>query len=61
MTNKKVKEKPEQDVFSKASILASNRYANRRDLVTAVLPDDFSGTLNDVDALLDKFLKGKVK
>ena len=37
--------------FTKAQLVASQRYAHRRDLIGALL----------VDALIEKFMKGKVR
>ena len=42
---------------SKEQLLRSNRYANRRDLIGALLEDDKQYTL----AAIDNFMKGKVK
>lgn len=50
-----------EPVFSKEQILASDRYANRRDLVDALLDTDKSYTLETVDNLIDKYMKGQVK
>jgi hypothetical protein len=50
-----------EPVFSKEQILASDRYANRRDLVDALLDTDKSYTLKTVDNLIDKYMKGQVK
>lgn len=47
-------------VFSKEQILASNRYADRRDLVDALLNND-SYTIDTVDKLIDEYMKGQVK
>lgn len=57
--------KPEQSeqtkpVFSKEQILASDRYANRRDLVDALLAND-SYTIDTVDKLIEEYMKGQVK
>lgn len=60
MATKKIKSK-EESTFTKEQILASNKYANRKDICKTVIPEDFNGTLNEVDALIDKFMKGKVK
>lgn len=49
------------DVFSKASILKSKRYSNRRDALSFLLKDDESYTLEQVDDILDNFMKGSVK
>ena len=50
-----------EPLFSKEQILASDRYANRRDLVDALLDTDKSYTLETVDNLIDKYMKGQVK
>ena len=50
-----------EPVFSKEQILASDRYANRRDLVDALLDTDKSYTLKTVDNLIDKYMNGQVK
>ena len=60
MANKK--EKAEKEVkFEKADLLKAERYKDKRDLVSAVLPDNFKGTIADADTLIEKFMKGKVK
>lgn len=47
--------------FSKEQILASARYANRRDLVDALLDKDKSYTFETVDNTIEKYKKGQVK
>jgi hypothetical protein len=47
--------------FSKEQILASARFANRRDLVDALLDENKSYTLETVDNLVEKYMKGQVK
>lgn len=59
MANKSSETKQET-VYTKEQILASNRYANKRDVCKAVLPDNFNGTLSEADSLIEKFMKGKV-
>lgn len=49
-----------QTEFDKQQILTSKRYRNKRDLVDALLDDNEKYTLETVDKLLDKFMKGKV-
>lgn len=49
-----------EPMFSKEQILASDRYANRRDLVDALL-ENKSYTLETVDNLIEKYMKGQVK
>nr|DAQ86818.1 MAG TPA: hypothetical protein [Caudoviricetes sp.] len=47
--------------FIKEQILASARYANRRDLVDALLDKDKSYTFETVDNMIEKYKKGQVK
>ena len=44
--------------FTKAQLVASQRYVHRRDLIGALLEDGKTYTLNEVDALIEKFMKG---
>ena len=59
MATKKTEIKQEV-LFTKEQILASNKYATKKDVCNTVIPDDFHGTLNEVDVLIDNFMKGKV-
>lgn len=47
--------------YTKEQLAASRRYANRRDLISALLEDGKTYTLAEADALIDTFMKGKVK
>lgn len=60
MANKKAETKQEV-LFTKEQILASKKYSNRRDVLGAILVDSKTYTLEQVDSLLEKFMKGKVK
>ena len=53
-------ETKQENVFTKEQILASKKYANRRDVLGAILSDDGKYTFEKVDSLLEKFMKGKV-
>lgn len=54
--------KPAPATFSKSHILTFKRYANRRDLLTQLLKDGENYTLDQVDGLIQNFMKkGKVK
>lgn len=48
-------------VFPKERILAFQRYANRRDLLSILLKDGQEYTHDQVQNLIDNFMKGKVK
>lgn len=50
-----------QAAYTKEQLVASRRYADRRDLISALLEDGRSYTTDEVDALIKKYLKGKVK
>lgn len=50
-----------QAAYTKEQLAASRRYADRRDLISALLEDGRSYTTDEVDALIKKYLKGKVK
>ena len=60
MATKNIENK-QKNLFTKEQILASNKYADKKDVCNTVIPDDFHGTLNEVDVLIEKFMKGKVK
>ena len=48
-------------VFSKESILTFHKYAKRRDLLSALLKDEKKYAIDQVDKLIQNFMKGKVK
>jgi len=58
MAEKKNKEAP---AFTKGQLLASKKYANRRDILNALLADGKTYTTAQVDALIEKYMKGPVK
>lgn len=45
-------------VFAKRRILKMKRYAKRRDLLSVLLDDEKMYTLDQVDGLIDDFMKG---
>lgn len=47
--------------FTKKQILGAKRYEHRKDVCTAVVPDDFNGTFAEVDTLIENYMKGMVK
>lgn len=59
MASKKNETKQETK-FSKEQILTSKKYADRRDVLGAVLAENKTYTFNQVDSLLERFMKGKV-
>lgn len=60
-----MKEKKEEVVnaatFTKDQILQSQKYAHSKDVVNVVLKGDQSYTLNQVDDLIQEFMKVEVK
>lgn len=47
--------------FSKEQLLRSVRYRKRRDLIGALLQDGGEYTLEEVNAKIENYMKGKVK
>jgi len=45
---------------SKEKLLKSKRYAAKKDLVSALLDDNNDYTIQEVDVMIEKYLKGKV-
>ena len=46
--------------YRKEKIITMNRFAKRRDLLSALLVDGKSYTLDQVETMIQKFMKGKV-
>lgn len=66
MTTRKKKAEGEQPavgvpLFSKQKLLTFQRYAGRRDLLSALLEDEKQYTIDQVDSMITDFMKGKVK
>lgn len=55
-----VNEKEEPATFTKQQLVTSKKYAERKDLLNALLVDDKSYSLIEVEEILNGFLKGKV-
>jgi len=51
----------EKVTFSKVQILSSKKYRDKKDLVNVLLNNEKSYSLDEVDDLIDQFMKGKVK
>lgn len=47
--------------FEKKQLLVSKKYASDRDLLDALLEDKTLYTITEVDSLINKYRKGKVK
>jgi len=54
---------PERPVakFTKAQLLGSSRYSNRKDALSVLLEEDKSYSHDEVAEILENFLKKKVK
>lgn len=48
-------------ICSKEQLVVSKKYATKRDIISALLENGKSYTLDEVDALIKKYMKGKVK
>ena len=55
------KKTTEAAAFTKAQLVASQRYAEKQDLINALLVDGKTYTTDEVDALIEKYLKGTVR
>ena len=47
--------------YSKEQLVRSERYMHRRDLLNALLKDGAVYSIQEVDTMLEKYMKGKVK
>ena len=48
-------------VYSKEQLAASKRSATKRDIISALLENGKTYTFDEVDALIEKYMKGKVR
>lgn len=63
MATKKAKtiETKTAPVFSKKALLKADVFAGKTDVLSAVIKDSENLTVEDAQARIDKFMKGKVK
>ena len=54
-------EKKEEAKFTKEQLIKSERYVHRVDLLNALLKDNKTYTLSEVDKKINAFMKGAVK
>jgi hypothetical protein len=47
--------------FTKEQLLKSKKYTDRKDIVNVLLKDGQTYSFSEVDALIKKYMKGKVK
>lgn len=50
----------EEVMYTKDSIICSERFKNRADILSVLLEDDKTYNLDTVDKMIEKFMKGKV-
>ncbi len=60
-TTKPSRSAEKKALFSKEQLMASEKYAGRRDLLNALLGDDKSYSINEADAAIERYPKGAVK
>ena len=61
MATKKETTMQSEAKFNKTELLTAKKYEDKRDLLNAIIPDDFYGTIAEADSKIEKYLKGKVK
>lgn len=50
-----------EDLFSKQQLLSAERFRNRKDIVNALLSHDKQYTIEDVERMISKYMKGQVR
>lgn len=50
-----------ENLFSKEQLLSADRFQGRRDIVNALLSPDKQYTVEAVEEMIEKYMKGKVK
>lgn len=62
-TNKPAASEPEkiEKLFSKEQLLAAERFQERKDIVNALLSLDKQYTVEAVEQMIEKYMKGQVK
>ncbi len=62
-TNKSAASEPEkiEKLFSKEQLLAAERFQERKDIVNALLSPDKQYTVEAVEQMIEKYMKGQVK
>lgn len=61
--NKPAATEPEkiEKLFSKEQLLAAERFQERKDIVNALLSSDKQYTVEAVEQMIEKYMKGQVK
>lgn len=62
-TNKPAATEPEkiEKLFSKEQLLAAERFQEKKDIVNALLSPDKQYTVEAVEQMIEKYMKGQVK
>lgn len=62
-TNKPAASEPEkiEKLFSNEQLLAAERFQERKDIVNALLSPDKQYTVEAVEQMIEKYMKGQVK
>lgn len=62
-SNKTAASEPEkiEKLFSKEQLLAAERFQERKDIVNALLSPDKQYTVETVEQMIEKYMKGQVK
>lgn len=62
-TNKPAATEPEkiEKLFSKEQLLAAERFQERKDIINALLSPDKQYTVEAVEQMIEKYMKGQVK
>ena len=47
--------------FPKETLVNSKRFRNEQDIVSALLKDNVEYTISEVEGMIEKYMKGKVK
>jgi arginine repressor len=59
--NKPVAETTTEPTFTKEILVNSKRFRNKQDIVSALLKNGAEYTISDVEGMIEKYMKGKVK
>lgn len=62
-TNKPAATEPEkiEKLFSKEQLLAAERFQERKDIINTLLSPDKQYTIEAVEQMIEKYMKGQVK
>ena len=58
---KTVVETTTEPAFTKEVLVNSKRFYNKKDIVSALLKDGVEYTISEVEGMIEKYMKGKVK